>query len=108
MPFTSSRIEKQKFYMGQAELAAMAQRIIRYYKFHNDNKDPKEIIIPLLGQVDGVKISYEQGIPHVEVDTVEEENGEPDMEPAVGEFGDLHSRESGDKQGADTTDPATG
>ena len=98
--------------MGQAELAAMAQRIIRYYRFHNDNKDPKEVIIPLLGHVDGVKISYEQDDPHVLVDNVEkdneQENREPEVEPETSGAGDLHSGESGIEQGAGSTDPATG
>jgi hypothetical protein len=58
---TTSRMEDGKFYFGQVELEMIVKRIIRTYRFHNSNQDPKAIIIPHLVEVEGVKIEYESG-----------------------------------------------
>ena len=78
MPLTTNKIEGKKFYLGQAELAALVTRIIRFYQFHNDNESPKEVVIPLLSNVEGVKITYERG----------NTGKEQDVEPGVSGAGD--------------------
>ena len=57
---TTSKIENNRFYLGQIELSLVVKRIIRHYRYHNNNQDPQAVIIPLLKEVDGVEILYEK------------------------------------------------
>jgi len=57
---TTSKIENNRFYLGQIELSLVVKRIIRHYQYHNNNQSPEAVVIPLLKEVDGVKILYEQ------------------------------------------------
>ena len=56
---TTSRMEDGKFYFGQTELSMIVKRIIRTYRFHNSNQNPKAIVIPHLAEVEGIVIEYE-------------------------------------------------
>ena len=59
MELTTSKIRNNQFYLGQLELSLIVKRIIRHYRYHNNNQDPQGIIIPLLKEVEGVPIIYE-------------------------------------------------
>ena len=57
---TTSRVENNQFHLGQLELSLIVKRIIRHYKYYNNNNNPEAIVIPLLKEVEGVKILYEK------------------------------------------------
>jgi len=57
---TTSKVEGKQFYLGQLELSLIIKKIILHYKYHNQNNIPEVIIIPLLKEVECVKIVYEQ------------------------------------------------
>ena len=57
---TTSKVENNQFHLGQLELCLIVKRIIRHYKYHNNNNNPEAIVIPLLKEVEGVKILYEK------------------------------------------------
>ena len=60
MELTTSKVENNQFHLGQLELSLVVKRIIRHYKYHNNNNNPEAIVIPLLREVEGVEILYEQ------------------------------------------------
>ena len=64
---TTSKIEDDKFYLGQTELSLIVKRILRHYRYLNKNNNPESVVIPLLTEVEGVKIEYERlaGRPRV-------------------------------------------
>ena len=72
---TTSKIEGKQFYLGQLELGLIVKRIIRHYRYHNNNQDPQAVIIPLLKEVDGVKVIYER---EVETKPRADKSSEPD------------------------------
>ena len=88
MALTNSVIKGNKFYLGEAELTSIIQRTIRFYRFYHEGKDPKEVVIPCLLKVEGVKISYatEPGFaepdPALSPDTSEETEPETTDETA--------------------------
>jgi hypothetical protein len=92
MVLTTSKMEKGKFYLGQAELSSLIQRVVRYYRYHNNNQNPEEIVLPYLTMVEGVKVTYEQ----------------PKVEPGTGKSSGLRSPSSSKEQEATNTDGATG
>ena len=57
---TTSKVENKQFHLGQLELSLIVKRIIRHYRYHNNNQDPEGIVIPLLKEVEGVPILYEK------------------------------------------------
>ena len=57
---TTSKVKNNQFHLGQLELSLIVKRIIRHYKYHNNNNNPEAIVIPLLREVEGVKILYEK------------------------------------------------
>ena len=57
---TKSTIKDGRFYLGQLELSLIVRRVIRHYRYHNNNADPESVIIPLIKDVDGVEVEYEQ------------------------------------------------
>jgi len=60
---SKSWIEEGTFFLGQLELKAIVQKIIRTYRFFNNNRNPELVVIPFLSEVDGVKVDYESGEP---------------------------------------------
>lgn len=79
---TTSKIEDNKFYLGQQELSLMCKKIIRTYQYHNSNELPEAIVIPYLEEVEGVPILYEL-LPYtpmakVEEPTIVESSGDQD------------------------------
>jgi len=64
MELTTSKIRNNQFYLGQLELSLIVKRIIRHYRYHNNNQDPQAVVIPLLKEVEGVPISYEREVEH--------------------------------------------
>lgn len=55
---TTNRIADDKFYLGQAELSILVKRIIRHYRYHKNNLDPRAVVIPFIKEVEGVEIEY--------------------------------------------------
>lgn len=58
---SSSKIDNNKFYIGQIELGMIIERVIKHYRFLNKNDNPVAVVIPYLSDVEGVKIEYEKG-----------------------------------------------
>ena len=69
---TTSRIEGNKFYLGQAELSFIVKRIIKHYQYRHNNEDPKAVIIPYLEEVEGVPILY---MPTITIETTTTPSG---------------------------------
>ena len=68
---TTSRIEGNKFYLGQTELSFIVKRIIKHYQYRHNNESPEAVVIPSLDEVEGVPIIY----PLIETLVVLEEVG---------------------------------
>lgn len=81
---TTSKVEDNKFHLGQVELSMVIKRILRHYRYHNKNQNPDEVVMPLLKEVEGVPITYEQTTDR------------PTDEPRPSELGNTHSQ--GDSQ----------
>ena len=57
---STSKIQDNQFHLGQLELSFIVKRVIRHFQYTHNNESPEAVVIPLLKEVDGVKILYEQ------------------------------------------------
>jgi len=53
-------MQDNKFYFGAADLTNIIKRMIVGYRFHNLNKNPKAVVLPMVTEVDGVKVIYQK------------------------------------------------
>lgn len=47
-------------FLGTTELSNIMRMLVRGYKFTHENRLPKLVVIPVLDDVDGVKLHYER------------------------------------------------
>lgn len=52
-------IEGDKIYLGRVELSNLIKNMVRTYKFHNNNKEPETVVIPIIEEVDGITVIYQ-------------------------------------------------
>ena len=54
-------IQDGSIYLGEVELTSVLRQLIRSYRFHYNNQDPKSVVVPLVPNVDGIEVVYEKG-----------------------------------------------
>ncbi len=57
-----TKIEGDTLYFGDVEFTTLMKRFIAGYKFRNDNKSPKRVLLPNIHLIDGVAIEFESNI----------------------------------------------
>jgi len=55
----NTRMEKDKVILGEVELSNIVRALVRAYRFKNQNKEPKVVVIPDIKEVDGVKVEFQ-------------------------------------------------
>lgn len=55
----TTRMDDDNFYFGEVEFSNIIRRMVTTFKFHNSNRVPTAIHIPMLDTVDGVDIVYD-------------------------------------------------
>lgn len=63
---TRTIIQGEQLYFGEQEFTNLMRVLIKVYRYKNRNQNPKAIVIPIVFEVDGVKIEFpRKEIPHV-------------------------------------------
>ncbi len=60
---------------GEVEFINLARTLTRGYRFRNDNKEPKAIVIPNITSVDGIAREYKVVSMATKVETKKEAKG---------------------------------
>ncbi len=56
-----TKIDGDTLYFGDVEFTNLMKRFISGYKFKNDNRRPKRLLLPNIHLIDGVAIEFEGG-----------------------------------------------
>lgn len=67
-----NRSEDGVIYFGELEFQALIARLIRSYRFHNNNEMPKKIVLPAVDEVDGIPIERASRIIEVPTEEVKD------------------------------------